>query len=246
MNYKNHVLALAIIISSVSGSYILGKSLENIKKERYVEVKGLAEREVKADSSIWAIPISVVSESLPEAQMKLKGDISKIISFLNKYSLFEDEVLTRSPKVYDKLTQQYSYSPEAIKKPRYTIEEELIIRSEKVDDVMKASQNIGDLLNEGVIIAINQGPRFFFTRLNEIKPGMVADSIRQAGKAAEEFATISKSRVGKIKKATQGRFSIVAREATGAPDQYNYATDEMSFINKTVRVISTVEYYLED
>jgi hypothetical protein len=244
VSYRTYIMAVAMVISTLTGSVILGKSIENIKKERYVEVRGLAEREVRADSSLWVIPLSAANDSLSEAQVRIASDSEKVFNFLKQYNLTLDEISKRNARVIDKLAQQYIQ--DNANKLRYIVEEEIVVKTNKVDDLLKASQNIGTLVNDGVIISMNQGPRFFYTKLNEIKPEMIAESIRQASKAANEFAINSNSRIGKIKKATQGRFSIMSREATGAPDQYSYVTDEIGYINKTVRVVSSVEYYLRD
>jgi hypothetical protein len=72
-----------------------------------------------------------------------------------------------------------------------------------------------------------------FTRLNEIKPEMIEEATRQAREVAEKFAEDSQSALGKIRQASQGQFTINDR-------------DKNNPHIKTVRVVSTVEYYLSD
>ena len=85
----------------------------------------------------------------------------------------------------------------------------------------------------------NGGPTFLFTRLNEIKPPMIAEATASARQAAEQFAKDSQSRLGSIRQANQGVFVILPR------DQAPGASEESQRV-KTVRVVTTVEYYLRD
>jgi len=68
---------------------------------------------------------------------------------------------------------------------------------------------------------------------------MIAEATRRARLAAEQFAQDSGSTVGKIRKAHQGMFVIQPRDPVPG-------IMESGQLNKTVRVVSTIEYYLED
>jgi len=115
----------------------------------------------------------------------------------------------------------------------------MTVRSNQVDLVSSAYPQIGDLVSQGVSFnSYGNGVSYLFTGLNEIKPAMLKEATKNARQAADEFAVNSKSHVGKIKSANQGVFSILPRE--DIPDQ-----SEREQINKKVRVVSTVEYYLE-
>jgi hypothetical protein len=62
---------------------------------------------------------------------------------------------------------------------------------------------------------------------------MIEEATRKAREVAEKFARDSASRLGKIRSAQQGQFTISDRD------------DSTPYI-KNVRVVSTVEYYLSD
>ena len=70
---------------------------------------------------------------------------------------------------------------------------------------------------------------------------MIGQSIQDARRAAERFAQDSGASVGAIRSATQGYFSIGARD--GDATEENYGARESPF--QKVRVVTTIEFYLD-
>jgi hypothetical protein len=105
-----------------------------------------------------------------------------------------------------------------------------------VPAVKTAAEKAGELIGKGIVlVGENYGrtTEFLFTGLNDIKPAMIQEATKNAHTAAEQFAKDSGSKVGKIKNASQGLFTITDRDMN-TPDK------------KNVRVVTTVEYYLND
>lgn len=120
---------------------------------------------------------------------------------------------------------------------RFIVAQTLMVRSREVDRIAEASQRVGDLVARGVVLSAEgqgPGPAYVFTQLNAIKPDMIAQATRDA---REQFAADSGSRLGGIRTASQGLFQILPRDA--APGEM-----ESRQINKTVRVVTTIEYAL--
>jgi len=114
-----------------------------------------------------------------------------------------------------------------------------------VNKIRDLAGRTGELIRKGLVLADDTGPSYIFTKLNNIKPEMIAEATKNARKAAEQFAADSGSRVGKIRRAYQGVFSIEARDGASLPSPDGYMGDaNLSAINKKVRVVSTVDYYL--
>ncbi len=93
-----------------------------------------------------------------------------------------------------------------------------------------------ELVGKGIVIAAQNWDtptEFLFTSLNQIKPDMIDTATKNAREAAEKFAQDSDSRVGKIRRASQGYFSISERDRN-SPDK------------RVVRVVTTVDYFLVD
>jgi len=211
--------------------------------DRYVTVKGVAEREAKADLAIWPLTVVGADNSLAAAHAKLETSIAGVRQFLVKHGIDTSQVELTGFSVTDALANEYG--PQRLPTNRYIIRETLMVRSVQPDLVLAASQKIGELAAIGVVVSSGPeyrgggGPTFVFTGLNKLKPQMIADATARAREAAAQFARDSHSDLGGIRQANQGIFEILPR------DQAPGMSSE-SQINKTVRVVSTVEYFLKD
>ena len=206
--------------------------------DRYVTVKGLSEMEVKADLAVWNIMFSATGGDLPAVQRKIDEDSLDIVRFLTEQGFEGEEISPGRLRVQDRMSYS-SYGEMPLDENRYTITSGLIVRSEKVDLVDRVSRMTGELVKVGVVMVDDyHGPSFLFTRLNDIKLGMLEEATGNARKAAKQFAADSGARLGGIRTANQGVFSILPRDRT-------FNASEESQIFKTVRVVSTVEYFLD-
>jgi hypothetical protein len=200
--------------------------------DRYVTVKGLAEREVKADLAIWPITFRVTTNDLAALRTGIDQGRAEVTQFL-KDAGFPQEVIAYSvPRIND--TQAFASNVRTLY--RYVADVSVTTRSNDVDLVKKTMEQSGKLVGKGVVLSADnwQTPtEFLFTNLNTIKPAMIEEATKDARKAAEKFATDSGSEVGKIRGATQGYFSISDRDRN---------SPEM----KVIRVVTTVEYFLVD
>ena len=120
---------------------------------------------------------------------------------------------------------------------RFIINSSINIRTDQVNLIARISQKTGELVRQGVVLSEYQGPSYIFTKLNDVKPDMIAEATANARIAADKFATDSGSRLGKIKRARQGVFSILPRDGMGI-------SSEQHQIDKKVRVVSTLDYYI--
>jgi len=231
------VLALGV---AAAGWFIGTGFLAARTSDRYVSVKGVAERQVKADLAIWPMRFVATSNALDQAQAEISADARAVIAFLGEAGIARDEIELQNLQVTDLLAQAYRSGPV---ESRFIVAQTLVVRSAEVDRIAAASQKIGELVEAGVVLSNDgqpmQGPFYIFTGLNAVKPPMIAEATESARAGAEQFAADSRSRVGGIRRANQGLFQILPRDQ--AP-----GIQESAQIHKTVRVVSTVEYLLED
>ncbi len=239
---RNHttpaiVLALGLVLAGalIGAGFRAGRATD-----RFVTVKGISEREVEADLALWPLQIVTADDDLSAAQARMDRMVSLTRSFLGEKEIPESQITIQSFKVTDAQANPYQGGNTA---NRFIITQTLMVRSEDPHRVLAASQEVGELVDAGVVLTSGQeygpgGPTFIFTRLNDLKPEMLAEATGRALEAAREFASASGSEVGKIRQASQGVFQILPRDA--APGQ-----QEQNQLFKTVRVVTTVEYLLE-
>lgn len=199
---------------------------------RNVTVRGLSEREVKADLAIWPLSFQVAANDLPALQASIAKCRETVAKFLLDRGFEKSEIGNVPPRIHD-----FEASGDAgeRKKPfRYSAETAVVLRSVKTGKVVEAMEAADALIREGVPLGQDYDNRakFLFTSLSSIKPEMIEEANKDARKAADKFAKDSFCKVGRIMRATQGSFDIDER-------------DPQSPQLKTVRVVTTVDFLLE-
>ena len=210
------------------------KGLNSISdNQRVVTVRGLAEKEVTANKVTWPIVSKEVGNDLPSIYANIENTNNAIISFLKSNGIADTEISANPPQVLDLQADRYN----SISQPyRYNVTNVVVVTSSQVEKVNKLIQQQTELLKKGIAIVAGDyqyQTSYEYTDLNSIKPEMIADATTNAREAAKKFADDSDSKLGKIKTASQGQFSIEDR------DQYT------PYI-KRIRVVSTIVYYLKD
>jgi len=209
--------------------------------DRYVTVKGISEREAKADLAIWPLHLVAADNDLSKAHAQIEASVSRIRTFLASYQIDTAQTSVQDFSVTDAATNQYSGERTG---SRYVIRQTVIVRSLKPDLILAASQHVGELVSAGVVLSSggeygSGGPTFVFTGLSKLKPQMIGEATARARESAEQFAHDSHSDIGGIRTASQGIFEILPR------DQAQGISEE-SQIMKTVRVVTTIEYSLRN
>ena len=233
MNSDNNWIGAGLIaVGLVVASVLMASAVRDFRiTDRHVEVKGLAEREVMADMAIWPVNYQLAAQTLDELRAAMDQADEAVVAFL-KLRGFSDEEITRNPpRIQDQWMHVYGEQRPA---NRYTAERGLTLKTGKVDATLRALQDSSELVGQGVVLSPNwgQAAQFLFTGLNDIKPEMIAEATADARRAASQFAADSEARIGPIRTARQGFFSINERDPS---------TPEV----KVIRVVTTIEYILE-
>ncbi len=200
---------------------------------RVVTVRGLSEREVKANKVTWPISYTLVGNDLPSLYSQMQTNNNVIIKYLTSNGLTAEEYSTGAGAVTDNQADRYSSNAPLY---RYNITGTVTVTSEQVDLVRRLINNQGEIIKQGIAVSPdnwNNRTIYEYTELNSIKPDMIADATKNAREAANKFAADSGSKIGKIKTAQQGQFSVEDR------DPYT------PFIKK-VRVVTYIDYFIED
>lgn len=225
------LLGLCLAVGLIGAGFLVGRALFAARAaDRFVTVKGLSEREVAADLALWPIVFTNTGDDLAALQREVEKDAEAIRAFLRGYGFTDEETALSAPRVTDNLANNFGGQRPAT---RYQVESTLTLRTNKIEQTRQAIQRSGELVSQGITLirSYEYSTQYLFTRLEEIKPEMIAEATRDARRAAEQFAEDSGSKVGGIRRAQQGYFSIEDR-------------DPYSPESKKVRVVTTVEYFL--
>ena len=233
---KSNVIYLGIAF--ILGLLVLGGSLvlmiNNMKSyDRCVTVKGLCEKEVMADKVIWPIVYKQGGNELGELYNRVKDMNAVIVKFLKDAGVSDSEITTNAPSILDTQTNLYGERKEY----RYIVTAGVTVCSNQVELIVKLQTEQAKLYEKGIPVGMGENwshpTTYSFTGLNDIKPAMIEEATINARQAAEKFAKDSNSKLGKIKNATQGQFSVSDRDSN------------TPYI-KNVRVVTNVVYYLKD
>ncbi|WP_373487164.1 SIMPL domain-containing protein [Blastomonas sp.] len=232
---SNMLLASAgvLAVGMVLGGYLLGDGLLRAKAaDRSVTVRGLAEKNVTADLATWTIAYSAQSDDLNGAQADIDADTKALRGFFTELG-FDGDALQPTGANVAQFNNNYGSTT-------YTIRQRMSLRTTDISKAQAAVKRQFDLIKRGVVLEEGSGMAYSFTKLNDIKPTMVAEATKDARASAEQFAKDSGTGVGGIKSATQGYFSVESRDGdTGG----GWGVSDTPY--KKVRVVTTVDFYLD-
>ena len=231
LKWEAVILAIALIVSSK----FLENGLDSFSaKDRTINVKGLSEMEVEANKVTWPLSYKELGNNLVDIYDRIKKNNRIITDFLKANGIKEQEITVNAPEIIDLNAERYSENRTGF---RYNVTSVITVTSNQVSTVRRLITEQSELLKQGVAITSAGDYRFQvqydFTGLNDIKPQMIEEATKNARAAAEKFAKDSDSKLGKIKHAYQGQFSI-------------YDRDNNTPYIKKVRVVTTLDYFLED
>src|SRR5687767_12190102 len=240
MPSQTTIAALIIGAGIALGGWLGGRGLAAVRAaDRYVTVKGVAEQQVQADLALWPLRVVAADNDLAAAQASVTRSLGRIRAFLARNGIDSSLAELQEIQVTDAFANAYRGPNDS--PTRYIVRQTLIVRSPQPASVLAASRRVGGLVAAGVVLSSQEygpsGPTFLFTKLNDVKPAMIAAATANARAAAEQFAKDSRTTLAGIRQANQGVFVILPRDqASGISEESQPA--------KVVRVVTTVEYFL--
>jgi len=225
------VAAALIAVGLALAGWFAAQGMARLKtQDRYVTVKGSAEKIVEADLVVWPLPHTVGGNDLADVQRQLDANTATIRAFFEQAGFEAGEIVVSPPRLEDR----WAYAMGDERPPeRYRYATTVSLRTTKVAKALAMLRQSGELVARGVMIGEGSQAEFDYTRLNDIKPALIAEATANARESALQFAKDSDSRIGGIRSANQGVVTISNR-------------DQSSPQVKKVRVVTTVEYFLRD
>lgn len=232
---KNNSIIVALLLgcSLIISGYLIGNMHKTGKEyDRYVQVKGLSEKEVAADLAVWPINAVLVGNDLTELKNRIQNQNKQIYQFFLDQGFKEEELTKGMINITDATSNIYNNNQRG--NYRYIAKSEFTVRTKNIKKLQQALSESINLMSKGIVLGSKNEWRpieYMFTGLNELKPSMVEEATTNARQVAEKFAKDSDSEVGPIRIARQGQFSINDRDQN---------TPEI----KIIRVVSTIDYQL--
>ena len=226
---------IAIMLGLIIMGTMFPKAVEKFRSyDRVVNVKGLCEKEVMADRVIWPIVYKVMANDVQSIYDQTDAANATIMSFLETGGVKPSEITVAVPQISDKFANEYGDNDRAF---RYIAKNVITVYTSDVETVLSLMEKQSELLKKGIVVGGSsqwENPvEFKYEGLNDIKPQMIEEATENAREAAKKFAKDSGSRLGKIKTANQGTFTIENRDSN------------TPYIKK-VRVVTSVTYYLKN
>jgi hypothetical protein len=228
-------VAGVLLAAGLAGAgFMVGKGLENARVgDRMVTVRGLSERIVKSDLAVLPLKFAAAGDDLQAVQARIDGDTHSVREFLNAQGYPASEVDLGRLEVTDQFAREYQQNNVAA---RYRVAQTVIVRTTNVDRVQATTRQLNELVRRGVVLQDFAGPTYVFTKLNEVRPAMIAEATASARTGAQQFARDSGAGLAGIRSASQGSFEIQGRDEVGY--------DPSGQVFKKVRVVTTVSYGL--
>jgi hypothetical protein len=221
-------------IAMVSSGYLLGDGLRRAKSaERSISVRGVSERDVTADLATWTISFSQEGAELDSVNARVEQQSAAVRRFFAT-SGFKPSEVSDSGVSFSRTHVDHDDGKPT--ETRVTVTRSVQLRTNDVMKARAANERLPALLREGVELD-GSNLSYNFTRLNQLKPAMIAEATKRARNSAEQFAHDSGARVGAIRTASQGYFSVGPRDGS---DGEGGTGNDSPF--QKVRVVTSVDY----
>jgi uncharacterized protein len=240
------ILGICLLAGLAAGGYLIGKGAARFKSDsRTVTVKGLVEKEVKADQAVWRLGLRRASEDLKDAQAKISADRDAAMAFLQKQGFKDDEITREPTRTLDKLAREFG-QPQAGDRLRYVVTTSLVVKTANVDLVRSSLSATDELLKAGIALDGDReggaaNPRYVVSKFNDLRPNLLAEATKNARATAQQFAADSGAQIGKIRSANQGMIQIFGIDGNDESGPYNPTSTPV----KRIRVVSTFEFDLK-
>jgi hypothetical protein len=190
------IVGICLLVGLTAAGYYVGRGTARFKSEAHtVTVKGLVEKEVKADEAVWTLSLRRASDDLKDVHARVSADRKTVNAFLQKQGFNESEITRQPIRTVDKLARDYG-QPQANERLRYLVTTAVVVRTANIELVQKSLGSTEELLKAGVILDGERegnaaNPRYVVSKFNELRPQLLAEATKNARTIAQQFAADS-------------------------------------------------------
>ncbi len=210
-NLNALIFGLAIVIAAV----VLGNAyLSRTKTKGNISVTGLGQTDFTSDLIVWEARFSRINRDLKQAYTDLDKDKQAISKYLNEKGLADSVVVFNAVITNQNMKQNYTNTGQYIGEEftGYTLSQTVQVNSKEVDQVERISREVTELLNQGIQL-YSISPRYYYTKLDDLKIEMISRATENARVRAERIADNSGAALGELTLARMGIFQITGQNS---------------------------------
>lgn len=237
--------ALLFSIAIVIAAFFLGNAyVERSETNGTINVTGLGSEDFESDLIVWVGQFSRESKDLQEAYAALEKDKGIIKDYLLSKGIKENEIVFKAVNTNEQNEPQYQDGKYVGNKfVGYLLTQSVEIESHEVKLVEELSRSITELMNKGVQFYSNT-PRYYYTKLADLKIEMIRKATEDARVRAETIAANSGGELGDLQSANMGVFQITGQNSN---EDYSWGGAlNTADKNKTASITMRLVYEVED
>lgn len=208
------ILGICFVVAAVGSAVILTDGLVKFKKAsaEVINVTGSAEKKIVSDYAVWTASFSARDPQLKNAFAKVKENTAKVRAYLASKGIKEDELIV-SQVTTDIIYKKNEKGSDTNVIETYLVSQWIEVRSADIKKVTAVSRESTELIEQGIQF-VSDAPQYFYTKLSELKLEMLAAASADAKKRAEQIASSTGNKVGRIRSANMGVFQITPVNST--------------------------------
>jgi hypothetical protein len=234
------VPAVILGISLIICTFVFTSAFVKVRSTSIITVTGSAERAIKSDLVVWNGVFSRRSTTLADAFAATKSDLEQVQAVLKAKGVQGDEI-TVMPLSVNTFYAVDNYGRETSRVSGYGLTQSVEVRSNRVDEITAISRESAELINMGVEFQ-SMPPQYFYTKLNELKIGMLAEATENAKKRAEQIAAQGGGKLGPLRASRMGVFQITPVHSTEVSD---YGISDTSSLEKKITAVVNAEFAIK-
>jgi len=211
-NYTSAIIfGFAIIVSSI----FLGNAyVDRNKTDGKISVTGLGKADFTSDLIVWEGNFAATNFNLKQAYESLEKYKKVTKDYLISKGVPEGNLVFSAVNTRQKTKINYSsngnYMGEEFN--GYELTQSVQIESKEVEKIELISREITELLNQGVQF-YSDSPRYYYTKLADLKIEMISKATEDARIRAEKIAENSGGNLGDLISASMGVFQITGQNS---------------------------------
>ena len=231
------MLGIALALGGAFASQSLARALVSMRSQSSIRVKGSASTDVKADLASWSATVQVSAETQDQGAMRLREAMERVERYVQGNGFAADECTVSAVSVRA-VMRKNEKGNDTNEVERHELSQHLAVKTPKVESIERIARSITDLLRDGVPVS-SSAPVYTISSIEDRKMRLLDQATRNAMDRARTLASSSGSGVGALLNASQGVVQVLARGSVDGGDWGEYDT---STIDKTMRVVVSLEY----